>query len=366
MTEIMKKTPLYGEHLKLKAKMVPFAGFEMPVQYKGVLDEHCCVREKAGLFDISHMGEIFITGPKAKTFINHVTTNNIDKIGDGKCQYSVMCLESGGVVDDVITYQFNPQKFMMVVNAANIEKDLKWLLKNQTEGVTIENRSDEFFQLALQGPLAHKILQAFVDFGLAWFSTFSFKEATIDGTPVIISRTGYTGEDGFEIYGPASKAVHFWDMLLKAGLEYGLQPIGLAARDTLRLEAAYSLYGQEIDETINPLEARLAWVVRLDKLEFIGKEALKAVQKEGPKRALVGLDLVGQSIPRAGFEIFKNDQKIGSITSGTFSPILNRAIGLGLVDKDQAHLGDDVEIAIRKNRVKARIVSLPFYKSTNP
>lgn len=362
MNQTLKKTPLYEEHLKLKAKIVPFAGYEMPVQYKGVMEEHRCVREKGGLFDISHMGEIFVFGPNARKFINLVTTNNIEKISNGRCQYSVMCNEEGGIVDDVVTYQFTPEKFMIVVNASNIEKDYNWLVKNKIEGVTIENKSDEYFQLALQGPMAINVLQPFVDFGIPWFSTFHFKEIIIDNTPLIISRTGYTGEDGFEIYGPAGKAVYFWDLFLKAGLEYGLQPIGLAARDTLRLEAAYSLYGQEIDDTISPLEARLNWVVRLDKEDFIGKKALIKLSESGIKRQLVGIEIVGHGVPRTGFEVFKGEQKIGCITSGTFSPLLGKSIGLALIQKDFSNIGSEVEILIRKNKVVAKIVPLPFYK----
>ena len=376
---MLKRTPLFEIQKKLGARMVDFGGWEMPVQYKGVIDEHRAVRNAAGLFDISHMGEIFVTGERARDFINLITTNDISKITDGQCQYAACCFDNGGVVDDVISYQFNPKKYLVIVNASNAEKDYEWFQKQTLplppspggrgwgEGeVKIENKSSEYSLLALQGPKAKQILQTLVDFPLDKLVYYHFCETKMGGKPIILSRTGYTGEDGFEICGAWNDGPLFWEMLMKTGAPSGLQPIGLGARDTLRLEAAYSLYGHEITPEINPLEARLGWVVKLgsptlDKLDFIGKKALQEIKAGGVKRTLVGLEMIDNGIPRPGYEIFSGDKKIGFVTSGTFSPTLGKAIGLALIESGFGAVGSELFVQVRKQRLKAQTVHLPFY-----
>ncbi|HBF14005.1 MAG TPA: glycine cleavage system aminomethyltransferase GcvT [Deltaproteobacteria bacterium] len=362
---MLKRTPLYEFHKKLGAKMVEFGGWEMPVQYTGVIEEHNAVRTRAGLFDISHMGEIMVSGKDAKKFVNYVTTNNLDRIGDGRCQYSVCCYEDGGVVDDVITYQITPFKFLIVVNASNTDKDYDWFVAHKGDfDVSIENLSSEYYQLALQGPLAEGILTPLVSMPLYRLATFQFCETILRGKKIILSRTGYTGEDGFEIYGAWGDAPYVWQTLLETGKTYGLTPIGLGARDSLRLEAALSLYGHEIDKTINPFEARLSWVVKLDKEDFIGKEALTQIHKNGCQRKLVGLDMIDQGIPRQGYPVYAGDQKVGAVTSGTFSPTLQKPIGLALVEKTHATEGNTLQIEMRGQKRAAKVVGLPFYKKS--
>ncbi|MBI4411249.1 MAG: glycine cleavage system aminomethyltransferase GcvT [Deltaproteobacteria bacterium] len=364
---MLKRTPLFEIHKKLGARMVEFGGWEMPVQYTGVIEEHRAVRNSAGLFDISHMGEIFVTGEHARDFVNLITTNDISKILDGQCQYAACCYEKGGVVDDVISYRFNPKKYLIIVNASNVDKDFEWFQKNKTAGVTLENKSSDYSLLALQGPKAQKILQPLVDYPLDKLVYYHFCETKMGGKPIILSRTGYTGEDGFEICGAWDDAPVFWELLMKEGASNGLQPIGLGARDTLRLEAAYSLYGHEIGETINPLEARLGWVVKLgsttlDKSDFIGKKALQEIKASGIKRNLVGIEMVENGIPRQGYEVFSGERKIGVITSGTFSPTLNKAIGLALVESGFGAVGSELLVQVRRQKLRGQIVNLPFYK----
>ncbi len=361
-----KKTPLYDQHVELGAKMVPFAGWVMPIQYSGVMEEHEAVRKRVGLFDISHMGEIFVRGAKARDFINQITTNNITKIGDGRCQYSVLCRESGAIIDDIISYQFSSVEFMVVVNAANTQKDFEWFQKNAPLDVSVTNESDQYCQLAIQGPLAAHVLQPIIDLDLYRLGTFHFSKARVDGMEVIVSRTGYTGEDGYEIYGKATDAKKLWNLLLEKGEAHGILPIGLAARNTLRLEAAYSLYGQEITEETNPLETRLGWVVSLDKTSFIGKEALAAVKKNGATRQLIGIKMTENGIPRQGFKIFKDERDIGIVTSGTFSPTLREPIAICLVNDISLKSGDTIDVDIRGKKMKAKIVPLPFYKAERP
>lgn len=336
----------------------------MPVQYKGVLEEHRAVRTAVGLFDISHMGEIFVEGERAQEFINFITTNDIRKIKDGGCQYAACCFDNGTVVDDVISYQYNPQKYLVVVNASNTDKDFEWFQKNNKHGVKITNRSVDFCQLALQGPYAQKTLQPLVEAQLDTLQYYTFCETTFSGKKIILSRTGYTGEDGFEIYGAANDAQFFWDALLKSGAPYGIQPIGLAARDTLRLESAYSLYGHEISDSINPLEARLGWIVKLDKEGFIGQENLKKVAQNGVSRRIVGLEMLNPGIPRQGYKLVSGDRAIGEITSGTFSPTLEKPIGLGLVAAEFSKVGTEFQIEIRNKRQGVKVIPLPFYRKT--
>lgn len=342
--------------------MVEFCGWEMPVQYKGVIEEHHAVRERVGLFDVSHMGEIFVTGDKARDYINHITTNNIEKINDGRCQYSVCCYEDGGIVDDVISYQINPKKYLIVVNAVNVEKDYEWFIKNNPFKVFIENKSNQYCQLALQGPLAEKVLGPLVPFELNKLSLFRFLETTLSDKKVILSRTGYTGEDGFEIYGNWNDCPFLWETILKEGEPHGIQPIGLAARDTLRLEACYSLYGHEISKEINPFEAGLNRIVKLDKSEFIGKKALEKIASEGADRKLVALEMIGAGIPRHGYEVHDDNRQVGFVTSGTFSPTLEEPIGLALVENEFSEDGAILWVKVRKNLQKGRVVSMPFYQ----
>lgn len=359
---MLKRTPLFETHKQLGGRMVEFGGWEMPVQYKSVLEEHRCVRNAVGLFDISHMGEIFVEGEGASDFINYVTTNDIRRIANGGCQYAACCYQNGGIVDDVISYQFSPQKYLVVVNASNTEKDFKWFCQNNHFPATLENQSASYCQLALQGPKAKKVLAPLVETSLSALSYYHFCETVFQGEKIILSRTGYTGEDGFEIYGAWEKAPFFWEHILRAGEEDGILPIGLAARDTLRLEAAYSLYGHEISESIHPLEARQGLIVKLDKKEFIGKEALQKIAKDGAKRQLVGLEMMSLGIPRQGYGVMAGDQKIGFVTSGTFSPTLEKAIALAMVEKPHARVGQEVNVEIRQKMQSAQVIQLPFYR----
>ncbi|MBX7147483.1 glycine cleavage system aminomethyltransferase GcvT [bacterium] len=358
---MLKKTPLNEIHKSLGARMVEFGGWEMPVQYTGVIDEHNAVRNAVGLFDISHMGEIIVEGELAKDFINYITTNKIDKIKDGGCQYAAVCNPDGGCVDDVISYQYNPQKYLVVVNASNTDKDFAWFTENNMHGVSIANVSPQYCQLALQGPKAEATLQPLIRFPLGDLKYYTFCETEMKGIPIILSRTGYTGEDGFEIYGASNRAVDLWNMLMKAGEAHGIKPIGLAARDTLRLEPSYSLYGHEITDTVNPLEARLGWVVALDKPDFIGKDSLEKIKQSGVKRTIIGLEMIDKAVPRQGYEIENASGKIGVVTSGTFSPTLEKSIAMALIDKKAAD-HDEFFVVVRGKKMKAKKISLPFYK----
>lgn len=359
----LKKTPLNDWHRAQGARMVEFGGWEMPVQYKGVIEEHLAVRQGVGLFDISHMGEIFVEGKQARDFINFITTNNIGRIGDGQCQYACVCYDDGGVVDDVISYQYNPEKYLVVVNASNTQKDFEWFASHSKNfEVALEDRSSLYCQFALQGPKAADVLQKLVSFELTHLKPFHFIETKVAGHRVICSRTGYTGEDGFEIYGASEESAPLWAALLEAGKPLGIEPIGLAARDTLRLEACYSLYGHEIARDINPYEAGLGWAVKLDKPKFIGQEALTAIKKNGAARTLVGLEMVDSGIPRQGYSVCKDGVAVGQITSGTFLPTRKTAVGLALVDRVKAGGAPELAVEMRGQKRKAKVVSLPFYK----
>ena len=363
----MKQTPLNQKHKQLGARMVDFAGWEMPVFYPtGALVEHEAVRTGVGLFDISHMGEILVEGARAQEFINFIGTNNITKISDGACQYSVCCYENGTVVDDIISYQISPQKYFVVVNASNTEKDFEWFQKHNSFGVSIKNVSPEYCQLALQGPKAVEVMKVLGNSDITSLKSFRFLQTKLCNEPVIVSRTGYTGEDGFEIYGPWGKAEFLWDQILEAGKSFGIKPIGLAARDTLRFESCYSLYGHEISDSINPLEANLAWVVKLDKAGFVGKDALAQIAQKGPGRKLVGLS-VEKGIAREGFEVVsQTGEKIGFVTSGTFSPTYKKPLAMALVNKDYALGQSEISVLIRGQAQKAKIVSMPFYHRYKP
>lgn len=357
----MKRTPLYEDHKTLKARLIPFGGWDMPVQYKGVGLEHLAVREDVGLFDVSHMGEFLVKGTGAKDFLQKVTTNDVAKLYDGRCQYSLMCYENGTVVDDLIVSQVSNNEFILVVNASNIEKDFAWLNQHLSDDVTLENLSDQKALLALQGPKAQNLLNEFLDTDFSGLKYYHFQPAEYQGINLLVFRTGYTGEDGFELMVPAEKASLFWNDLLKKGSVFGIEPIGLGARDTLRLEACFSLYGHEISDAILPLEAGLGWVVKLDKGDFIGRGALIDAKETGLKRKLVALEMVEAGIAREGYEVFQEGEKIGVITSGTHSPLSKKSIALALVSAHKAQVNDEVQVNLRGKNRTAKVVKKPFY-----
>lgn len=362
----MKRTPLNKVHRESGARMVDFGGWDMPVQYAGVIEEHLAVRNAAGLFDVSHMGEIEVKGDNALAFIQHLAINDASKLVDGQVQYSAFCYPEGGVVDDVTLYRFNGAHFLFCVNAANIEKDFAWmqlvLANSGISGVSLVNRSDEFAQIALQGPKAEVILAKLTDLVLADLVYYHFCEGIVAGVKMIISRTGYTGEDGFELYLPASEAVNVWQQLISAGKPFGLQPVGLGARDTLRLEKGYALYGHELSQDISPLEAGLAWITKLGSGDFVGKAALVAQKAEGVPRRRIGLVMQERGIPREGYAVYKDGEEVGVVTSGTMSPSLKIGIALALVSPDAANVDTELEIAVRNRRMEAKVVQLPFVK----
>jgi aminomethyltransferase len=359
----MKQTPLYESHKKLGAKMVDFGGWAMPVSYSGVLKEHHAVRQKVGLFDVSHMGEIFVEGPEALAFLQWVTCNDVNLLKAGQCQYTLLTRPEGGVVDDVILYRRGEKSFFFCVNASNIEKDYEWLLENGKKfEVDLKNRSDEYALLALQGPLAQEILQSFTSSSLSQLLSFHFVEARIDDHPVWISRTGYTGEDGFEIYSSPQDATSIWEKFLEKGKPLGLLPCGLGARDTLRLEMAYPLYGHELRDDITPLEAGLGWVVKLDKGDFLGRPVLLQQKEQGVQKKRVGFVMKDDGIAREGYPIFSQEEQVGSVSSGTYSPSLDKNIGCGYVRNDLAKIGTLLAIEIRGKKKMAEVVTIPFYK----
>ena len=358
----MKRTPLYENHVRLGGRMIDFGGWELPVQYTGILEEHESVRHKAGLFDVSHMGEIALTGPDAQSFIQHLVTNDISKAADGQAVYSPMCYPDGGVVDDLLVYRLGAENYLLVVNAANADKDYAWILKHLSGDVKAENVSDQWAQLALQGPKAQAILQKLTDYPVADIRFYRFAPGVrVAGVEVLVSRSGYTGEDGFELYVAPADAPALWDALLDAGKDEGLAPCGLGARDTLRFEAALPLYGQEISADISPLEAGLSRFVKLDKPEFIGKEALEKQAAEGLKRKIAGIEMVGRGIPRSHYEVEKDGQPIGFVTTGSVSPTLKKNIGLALIQSEYATDGMELDIVIREKPVEARVIPIPFY-----
>jgi aminomethyltransferase len=357
----MKKTKLYDLHIKNGAKIVEFAGYQMPIQYSSIIAEHKAVRSSVGVFDVSHMGEVFISGEKALEFVQEITVNDASKLNDGRVQYSAMCYNDGGIVDDLLVYRISKNEFMLVINASNIEKDLNWMKENNKLNVEIDNQSDNYSLLAIQGPDSKKTLQKICDRDLD-LEYYHFFTAKIAGVEMIISRTGYTGELGFEIYfkGDEKTAGEIWDKLFEAGEEFNIKPIGLAARDSLRLEMGFCLYGNDIDKTTNPLEAGLGWITKLKKEIFIGKDALLKIKEAGLKRKLVPISTSEKVFPRHGYELSVNGKKIGTVTSGTVSPILDKAISLGYVDIDYAHEGTTVNFMVRGKEIPANVVTLPF------
>lgn len=370
MEEILKRTPLYEMHLKYGARMVPFGGWEMPVQYSGVIEEHKAVREAAGLFDVSHMGEFELKGPQALDLIQLVSVNNAAKLEIGQVQYSLMCYENGTIVDDILVYRLGEHHYWLVVNAGNIDKDWEWVnyCANRA-GLTnleLKNLSPEIGQIAIQGPLAARIMRPLVpnvvldELKFYWAKT----GVTVAGIKsVVFSRTGYTGEDGFEVYCRKEDAAALWEALMEAGEEEGLTPAGLGARDTLRFEAKLPLYGHEINDKCTPLEAGLGFFVKLKKgVDFIGRAALEAQKEKGLERKVVGFETIERGIPRQGYEIARDGQVVGFVTTGTFSPTLQRNIGLGMVPVGLSELGSEFDVIIRGKAVKAKVVETPFYQ----
>jgi aminomethyltransferase len=357
----MKRTPLFAAHQALGARFVDFGGWQMPVQYTGIIAEHHAVRQRAGLFDVSHMGEIELRGPRALAACQALTVNDVGRLHDGQAQYSLLCLPSGGVVDDIIVHRIAPERLLLCVNAGNTEKDLAWVREHRG-GAEVVDRSAEVAQLALQGPRATDILMPVTDLPLRDIPSFSFREGQVAGRRALVAHTGYTGEDGWEVYCGAEAALAVWNALLDAGRPFGIAPAGLGARDTLRLERALPLYGHELTEETTPLEAGLGWVVRLNKGEFIGRDVLLRQREAGVERNLVGLLMRAPGIPRQGYRIFHGRDAVGAVTSGTKSPTLGKAIALGYVASTWEEVGTKLGIEIRGRMSEAEVVPLPFYK----
>lgn len=359
----LKTLALTDLHIELGGKMVPFAGFNMPVQYEGVTAEHLTVRSGVGVFDVSHMGEFLIKGPHALDLIQRVTSNDASKLFDGKVQYSCLPNEDGGIVDDLLVYRANEEEYYLVVNGANVQKDWDWISARNTNGAVMEDMSDSTTLLAVQGPKAAEALQSLTDVDLAAMEYYTFKVDTLAGIEgVVISATGYTGAGGFELYVPNEHARTLWDAVFEAGAAYGIKPIGLAARDTLRLEMGFCLYGNDIDDTTSPIEAGLGWITKFTK-EFTNHEALAAQKEAGVARKLVGFEMVDRGIPRHDYEIVDADgNQIGRVTSGTMAPSVEKAIGMGYVPKELSTPGSEIYIAVRNKQLKATVVKFPFYK----
>lgn len=359
----LKKVALNDLHESLGAKMVPFAGYNMPVRYSSDIEEHNTVRNAVGVFDVSHMGEFVLEGPDAMDLIQRIVSNDVSKLVDGQAQYAYFPNETGGVVDDLLIYRFNQEKWMLVVNASNIDKDWDWVNKYNEKNVTLKNVSDNYSLFAVQGPKATEALQKLTDVNLSDIKFYNFVVGPMAGVEhVIISATGYTGAGGFEIYVHNDHAETVWKQIFEAGEEFGIKPIGLGARDTLRLEMGYCLYGNDITDETSPLEAGLGWVTKFTK-DFTNSEALKAEKEAGIQRRLVGFKVLDKGIPRHGYELMdENDNVIGEVTSGSMSPCMNCGIGLGYVTKEYKAPGSEIYVAVRKRRLKAEVVKLPIYK----
>jgi aminomethyltransferase len=359
----MKKTRFYSVHQKLNAKIVEFAGYQMPIQYSSIIAEHKAVRNSVGVFDVSHMGEIFIRGNKALDFVNYITVNDASILTNGRVQYSAMCYEDGGIVDDLLVYRISETEFLLVVNASNKDKDYEWMKKNNKFDVEISDESDEYSLLAVQGPNSKSTIQKICDRPLD-LEYYHFFKAKIDGVDMIVSRTGYTGELGYELYfkGDDATAEKIWNAIFEAGKEFNIQPVGLGARDSLRLEMGFCLYGNDIDQTTNTIEAGLGWITKLKKPNFIGKDVLVKTKEEGPKRKLVALISEEKCFPRHGYDLSVDGKKVGHITSGTVSPILEKAIALGYVESIYAKEGTQVNFLIRGKEIPATVTKLPFIK----
>lgn len=361
----MKQTPLNARHRELGAKMVEFGGWDMPVQYRGIVDEHHATRNAAGLFDISHMARFWVTGPDSERFIQLINTFDISNTAIGQSDYGIMCYEHGGIVDDIFVYHIGDDEWMVVANAGNAPKDWDWL-NQHAKGFDIKltDRSEEFGMIALQGPAAETILARLTDADVVGLPFHGIMPATVAGATGYVSRTGYTGEDGFEIFVPAEQVVHVWNEILETGKGDGVEPIGLGARDSLRFEPGLALYGHEIDSNINPYEAKLGWVVKLDKGNFIGSEALHDIKTNGAARTLIGLEMTGRGIARQGYEVQTLDgTQIGAITTGMPSPTLGKNLAYALVTAKTVKVGDEVDVVIRGKPVRASVIKTPFYKA---
>ena len=356
----MKQTPLYTKHVELGAKLVDFAGYQMPIQYTGIIQEHNAVRHSAGLFDVSHMGEFIITGDEAEVFLDYITINDVVSIQPWQAQYSAMCYEDGGIIDDLLIYRY-PDHFMLVVNASNREKDLDWFMAHKLDNVDILDISDQTGLIALQGPKSRSILQKIFDINLNEIDFYWFDVAKINGNSVTIARTGYTGELGFEIYADHDNIAKIWDAIMKAGGD-AVEPTGLGCRDTLRMEMKYCLYGNDIDASTNPIEAGLGWITKLDKDNFIGKEALVDA-KANITRKLICIEMIDRGIPRKGYTIVNNGAVVGEVTSGTQSPSLNHGVGLAYVAKGVAKTGTKLKMKVRDKLLNCKVVKPPFYLS---
>ena len=359
----MKKTRLNAAHKNLGAKMIEFFGWEMPVEFSGIINEHLAVRTKAGLFDVSHMGEIIITGPQALDFVQYLTPNDASRLTPDRAQYSALTTPEGTFIDDLLVYCLSPDEYLLVVNASNTDKDYEWILSHK-KGFTVEvnNASDDYTQLALQGPRALDILQPLTEIALAEMKSFRSRWGEIAGEEVLVSRTGYTGEDGFEIYTLSAQPEKIWEAILEQGQGSGLVPIGLGARDTLRLEATLMLYGNDIDETTTVYEAGLGWLVKFKKGDFLGREALLKQKEEGITRKLVGFEILGAGIARSHYPVFIQGEKVSEVTSGSYSPYLKKSIGLTYLPSTSTEIGTEFEVGIRDSKTKAQVVSTPFYK----
>ena len=357
----MKRTAFYDMHVALGAKIVEFGGFEMPVQYSGIIDEHLAVRRSVGVFDVSHMGEFEVSGSGALEFLQAVTVNDVTRLAEGKAQYSAMCYPEGGIVDDLLVYHCGDH-YMLVVNASNIDKDLEWLHAHCPENALLKNVSEDYSLLAVQGPNAPATLQPLTTTDLASIPYYSFARGTIAGVPVLISRTGYTGEVGFELYFTSDAAAgrRVWNAIFESGRACGIVPVGLGARDTLRLEMGYCLYGNDIDRTTNPLEAGLGWITKLQKGDFVGRDSMIRQKEGGLQRRLVGFTLADRNLARHGYEIRSGETTVGHVTSGTFSPSIQKGIGMGYVTRAVADPGKILSVAVRSKEVPATVVKLPF------
>ncbi len=362
----LKQTPLFEVYKKSGAKVIDFGGWALPVQFSSILDEHEAVRKEAGLFDVSHMGEVLVEGTDAESYINYLVTNDVTKLSINQAQYTAMCYPDGGTVDDLLVYKLENEKYLLVINASNIEKDYEWMKQHVKGDMTLQNISKTIVQLAIQGPKAEGILQKLTETDLSEIRSFNFAQhVNLDGiTDVLVSRTGYTGEDGFELYLSAVQVEALWEKLLEVGSEDGLKPCGLGARDTLRLEARLALYGQELLSDISPLEAGIGFAVKTNKeSDFIGKTALSAQKEAGLKRKLVGIEVTGRGIPRHGYKVVsEGGEDIGVVTSGTQSPSLKKSIGLALISAEHSEVGTPLKVEIRNKQIDAVVVKTPFYK----
>lgn len=361
----MKHTPFTEKHIALGAKMHEFAGYNMPIEYSGIIDEHLTVCNAVGVFDVSHMGEFWVKGPQALTFLQKITSNNVAALTPGKVQYTCFPNETGGIVDDLLVYHYEAEKYLLVVNASNIEKDWNWCVAHNTEGAELENASDRMAQLAVQGPKAIPALQKLTSIDLSGLPYYTFTHGEFAGVQdVIISNTGYTGAGGFELYFYPSDALKIWDAVFAAGAEYGIKPIGLGARDTLRLEMGFCLYGNDLDDTTSPIEAGLGWITKFaDNKPFINRAMLEQQKNEGTERKLIGFEMIDRGIPRHGYELFDAEgSSIGKVTSGTMSPMRKIGIGMGYVKPEYSKNGTEIFVDMRGRRLKAVIVKPPFRK----